>query len=214
MSNQTNRHFHAAPPLDTHACRAVRRRGRWHLYVGLFILAVSCAASRPAVAWQGPDEAVINREYPLKALFLYNFGSYVEWPTDTFSDPQDPFVIGVLGTAPLEKPLQGLASNKTIAGRKIVVEFFPTAEAIKPCQILFIARSVNVREQRLAMQKLRNQPVLIVGESDGFVGQGGSVNFFIEANKIRFEINPETVKQRELKLSSKLLSLARIVESE
>jgi hypothetical protein len=165
------------------------------------------------LALQGQDEGVINREYPLKALFLYNFGGYVEWPADAFSGNQAPFVIGVLGSAPLEDTLRELAATKTIAGRKIVVEQFSTADKIGPCQILFVARNVSPQQQRIAVEKLRNQHVLIVGESKGFAGQGGSVNFFIESNKVRFEINPEAAKQHQLKISSKLLALAKIVQN-
>jgi hypothetical protein len=166
-----------------------------------------------AGAQQGSEEGAINREYPLKALFLYNFGGYIEWPADTFSSDQAPFVIGVLGSAPLESTLRELAATKTIAGRKIVVEQFLSAERIKPCQILFVTRNVSQPQQRMALEKLKNQHVLIVGESKGFAGQGGGVNFFIESNKVRFEINLESAKQHQLKISSKLLALAKIVES-
>lgn len=168
----------------------------------------------PAVLVQAQSgEAVINREYPLKALFLYNFGGYVEWPAEAFQSAEQPFVIGIFGTAPLEENLAEIAATKKIGGRKIVIRHFASLDAIKPCQILFIARDTSRQNQRLAVEKLRNQPVLIVGESQGFAGQGGSVNFFIESNKVRFEINPESAKQRNLKISSKLLSLAKIVPS-
>jgi hypothetical protein len=167
--------------------------------------------ARFARAQQGSEEGAINREYPLKALFLYNFGSYVEWPAEAFTNAKAPFVIGVLGSAPLESSLQELATTKTVAGRKIVVEKYPSAEKIQRCQILFVTRNVSPQQQRLAMEKLKDQHVLIVGESKGFAGQGGSVNFFIESNKVRFEINPDSARQHQLTISSKLLSLAKIV---
>jgi hypothetical protein len=204
---------HAVIPTRRHEARVAGQRCRWLFCAGWLALGLACASARPAFAQQDSSGGVINREYPLKALFLYNFGSYVEWPPDTFSSDQAPFVIGVLGSAPLERTLTGLAATKTIAGRQILVESFASVEEIKPCQILFITRDVDPRQQRLALEKLRNRRVLVVGESAGFAGQGGSVNFFIEANKIRFEINPETVKRQELKISSKLLSLAKIVQS-
>ena len=162
-------------------------------------------------AGQTSDES-INREYPLKALFLYNFGGYIDWPTDAFANKQSPFVIGVLGTAPIEATLKELAASKTIAGRRIVVEHFDTVSDIRPCHILFITRKISQQQQRMALATLKNQHVLIVGESEGFADQGGTVNFFIEANKVRFEINPDAAKEQELKISSKLLSLAKIVQ--
>jgi hypothetical protein len=183
----------------------------------LCTVALACCLAVVSASWvvaqQSSDDGVINREYPLKALFLYNFGSYIEWPAEAFAGPQAPFVIGVLGSAPVESTLKELAATKTIAGRRIVVERFSSAEQVEPCQILFIARNVSPQQQRVAMDKLKNHHVLIVGESQGFAGQGGAVNFFIESNKVRFEINPESAKQRQLKISSKLLSLAKIVSS-
>jgi hypothetical protein len=191
--------------------KVVIRPGRGLLRAFLLACCLAVGLTPWAAGQQSSDDAVINREYPLKALFLYNFGSYIEWPAESFASPQAPFVIGVLGSAPLENTLKELAATKTIAGRRIVVEQFGSAESVKPCQILFVARNVNPQQQRAALEKLRNQYVLIVGESQGFAGQGGSVNFFIESNKVRFEINPESAKQRHLKISSKLLSLAKIV---
>jgi hypothetical protein len=177
----------------------------------LLALGLVCASLRPVFA-QSADGA-INREYPLKALFLYNFGSYVEWPPDAYASENAPFVIGVLGSGPLEYSLKELAATKTIGKRKIVVEKFASVDKIQPCQILFVTRSVDARQQREALEKLKNHQVLVVGESAGFAGQGGTVNFFIESNKVRFEINPESAKQHQLKISSKLLSLAKIVDT-
>lgn len=196
-------------PAKHEALRPSRSRlGTWLV---AWCLALGLPQATQVQAQSG--EAVINREYPLKALFLYNFGGYVEWPAEVFQSADQPFVIGILGTAPLEENLADISATKKINGRKIVIRHFASLDAIKPCQILFIARDISPQNQRLAVEKLRNQPVLVVGETKGFAGQGGSVNFFIESNKVRFEINPESAKQRQLKISSKLLSLAKIVQS-
>jgi hypothetical protein len=184
--------------------------------LGLCLLACCLVfgGARAALAQQAEEEAVINREYPLKALFLYNFGGYVEWPVEAFSRADDPFVIGVLGSAPLDDTLREISNTKKINGRKISVERFASADSIKPCHILFIGRDVQPQVQRSALERMRNQPVLVVGETKGFAGLGGSVNFFVEANKIRFEINLEAARQQQLKISSKLLALAKIVQQE
>ncbi len=156
-----------------------------------------------------PD--VINREHTLKALFIYNFGSYVEWPPAAFSSDGRSFVIGVLGSSPVESTLREIAATKTINGRRIAIERFNSAAAVRPCQILFVAGEVSPSEQQAAIQRLGDAPVLVVGESAGFAQRGAAVNFFIEANKIRFEINVDAARQRELKISAKLLALAKIV---
>jgi YfiR/HmsC-like len=171
----------------------------------------ACLVSQSAWA-QTAGEGVINREYPLKALFLYNFGGYVEWPPATFGGVTQPFVIGIMGSSPVESTLQEIAATRRIDGRQIVVEHFASADAIRPCQILFIARDVDPRNRQLAVERMRNREVLIVGESRDFAQHGAVANFFIEANKIRFEINVEAAKQHHLKISAKLLALAKIVD--
>ena len=186
---------------------ARRSLGTWLL--GCLLV---CVFSQTVLAQYG-GEAVINREYTLKALFLYNFGSYVEWPPAAFQGDTHPFVIGILGSTPVERTLREIAAAKSINGRRIVVEHFASVGAIKHCQILFIARGVAPQDQKLAVERLRDRHVLIVGESDGFARRGAVVNFFVENNKIRFEINIDAARQHGLRISSKLLALAKIVES-
>jgi YfiR/HmsC-like len=170
-----------------------------------------CLVSR-AVAQQSGDDSVINREYPLKALFLYNFGGYIEWPADAFTSSQGRFVIGILGSAPLDQTLREISATRKIAGRTIAVERFASADKVTPCQILFIGRDVSPQQQHAAVEKLKNHHVLIVGESEGFARRGASVNFFVESNKVRFEINLDAAKEEQLKISAKLLALAKIVQ--
>lgn len=186
---------------------APRSLGTW-----LLVCLLVCGFSRTVLAQYG-GESVINREYPLKALFLYNFGSYVEWPPSAFQGAEHPFVIGILGSSPLERTLREIAATKRIDGRRIVVEHFVSAGAIKHCQILFIGRNVSPQDRKLAVERLRDQHVLIVGESAGFARRGAVVNFYVENNKIRFEINLDAARRHQLKISSKLLALAKIVES-
>lgn len=194
------------------ATASLRRRGTrpWRLWVCLFVGCCVFPPVRTAVAQQSYDEGVVNREYPLKALFLYNFGGYVEWPADAFGGPQDPFVIGVLGSSQIDHTLQEIAATKKINGRKIVVQHYASADALLPCQILFVSRDVPPQTQADVFSRLQHERVLIVGESTGFAARG-CVNFFVEANKIRFEINIEQARRHQLKISAKLLALAKIV---
>jgi hypothetical protein len=153
----------------------------------------------------------LNREYPLKALFLYNFGGYIEWPEGTFADKQIPFVIGVLGSAPLDETLNQIAAQKKIGERRIVIEHYKTPGDIKNCQILFVPAAIPQQQQIKAIEAVRSRPVLTVGESPNFAAVGGDINFFVQDNKIRFEINVEATKQQQLKVNSKLLAMAKIV---
>jgi hypothetical protein len=158
------------------------------------------------------NDGFINREYPLKALFLYNFAGYVEWHESAFQADDESFVIGVVGSAPIDGMLREIAATKSIAGRRIAVKQFGSADQIERCHILFVARNVPKTEQARIIGRLRGLPVLTVGEVQGFAAQGGCVNFYIESNKIRFEINLEAARQQQLRISAKLLALAKIVE--
>jgi hypothetical protein len=188
------------------AWRCARRAARtWLLACSLVCLLAQSLLAQPA------GDTVINREYTLKALFLYNFGSYVQWPREALGGDDKPFVIGVLGYSPVEATLREIAATKTIGGRRIVIERIPSAAAMVPCQILYIPPEVGPQDQRLAVESLGNAHVLIVGDSPGFAQRGAVVNFFVQANRIRFEINVDAARDRNLAISAKLLSLAKVI---
>jgi hypothetical protein len=168
----------------------------------------------PRAVAQSVDESGINREYTIKAAYLYNFARYVQWPANAFRDNQDPFVIGVLGSDPLGDDLDRIAQAKQVEARKIVVYRFPSPDKYRPCHILFVPRSVEPRQQIETIGRLRNSPVLLIGETPGFAERGGTVNFFIEQNRVRFEINQKAGQRANLKISAKLLSLAKLVNGD
>jgi uncharacterized protein DUF4154 len=185
---------------------------RRHTWV-LLLLCLLGQLSVPLPAYsQDSDDGLISREYPLKALFIYNFASYIEWPANVMNDVKAPFTIGVLGSSPIDETLNQIAASKQIAGRKIAIVPITSFNDIKLCQILFVAHSVPMAQQQQAIEAAKNRPILLVGESEGFANLGGDVNFFVQSNRIRFEINLEAMRQQELKASSKLLAMAKIVE--
>ena len=171
----------------------------------MLVLGISLSAAQTA------DEAEINREYPIKAAYLYNFSRYVQWPANAFPTAETPFVIGVLGSDPFGDVLDDIARTKKVEGRQIVVKQVASMSAYTPCHILFLPASADPQQKAAAIKMGRGLPVLLVGESRDFAQQGGDINFFVEENKVRFEINPEAAKQARLRISSKLLSLAKIV---
>jgi hypothetical protein len=158
---------------------------------------------------QSDDGGDVNREYAIKAAYLYQFGHYVQWPASSFTNDRSPLVIGVLGTDPFGGILDEIARTKRIEGRPIVVRRFASMAEYTYCHILFITASVSAEQRAAAFQKLQGVATLIVGEEPGFAEHGGTINFVLDENKIRFEINTEVAKQEQLQISSKLLSLAK-----
>jgi hypothetical protein len=161
------------------------------------------------------QEEVIDREFELKAAYLYNFGRYVEWPHKAATDV--PFVIGILGKDPFGTQLDRIAAQRTILGRKISILRFNSAKDTKPCQILFVAsRPAKASDEdtpaerlRAALEVLKDQPVLVVADTPGLARKGAAITFLVDLdeNRIKLEINLEAVKRRGLKISSRLLAL-------
>lgn len=167
--------------------------------------------SERAVA-QPAEDVTTSNEYTVKAVFLYSFGRYTDWPKKTFTKPSKPFVIGVVGESSLGRPLREIALQKRIHDRRIVVRQFASPDALKqPCQILFISRAVPLDQQKALLKKMQGAATLVVGETPGFAEMGGAVNFFDEDERIQFEINIEAVRRAQLRMDAQLLNLGRPV---
>ncbi|HUB25597.1 MAG TPA: YfiR family protein [Tepidisphaeraceae bacterium] len=169
------------------------------------LLGVLLLASTPAAA-DGPA-----REYVVKAAFLYNFTQFVTWPNNTYSSADAPFVVAVLGDDPFDGALEEAMQGKTAEDRPIVVKHFASTDEMGPCQVLFVPQSQD-SELPALFGKLGTIPVLTVGESEQFLPAGGGIRFLLEDNRIRFEISPAATDAARLKVSAKLMKLARIYQ--
>ncbi|MGA2799357.1 MAG: YfiR family protein [Thermoguttaceae bacterium] len=150
-------------------------------------------------------------EYNVKAAFLYSFGRYVEWPKDAFDERSGAFVVGICGEDPFEQILDRIAQSKTIQGRRIIIQRMATIEELRPCHILFVSHSIPPAQQITIINKMRDKPTLLVGESPGFAERGGGLKFFLEGGTVRFEINVEAIRQQKLLIDAKLLNLGKKV---
>jgi hypothetical protein len=165
-----------------------------------------------ASAGPGAAPATAPSEYDVKAALLYNFARFVEWPAEAFAAPDAPFVIGVLGSDPLGPALERLLAGKTVAGRPIVISRWRRARERGACQMLFVA-GLNQAELKALLSDVGREPVLTVADMPEFAAQGGMIGLIVEDNRLRFEINAYGTDRAGLKVSSRLLSLARIVST-
>lgn len=154
-----------------------------------------------------PAQTPVTREYQLKAVFLFNFTQFVEWPPTSFSTEQSPLIIGILGENPFGSFLEQTVAEEKINGHPVIVQYYNNAQDLKTCHILFINQAKN-REPILAA--LKEKDVLTVSDTPDFLKQGGIIRFFTRNNKIQFQINLEASKAANLEISSKLLRLADI----
>lgn len=149
-------------------------------------------------------------EYQVKAAFLYNFAKFVEWPPTGFRDAAQPLQICVLGRDPFGQELRAITDAKTVNGRKLEVTDVPDLQKARTCHIVFIAASEKTRLKQI-LDGLQGTDALTVGDTQGFAEQGGMINFVLENNRVQFEVNRKAAEQAGLKISSKLLSVAKLV---
>ena len=149
-------------------------------------------------------------EYRIKAAFLYNFTLYTEWPSDSFSKDDSPIVLTIAGEDPFGGELDAAVRGKTVRGRAIEVRRVAEAEDALPCHLLFLSNS-QVRKLPQILQRSEKPHPLTVGETEDLTRIGGAIRLFVEGNKVRFEVNVDAVARARVKISSKLLSLAKIV---
>lgn len=143
----------------------------------------------------------------LKAVFLYNFSQFVDWPPASFSSSSSPFVIGILGRDPFGSYMESVVQGEKVGTHPIVVERYSSAGDVKACHILFI----NTSEPSSAIRELKNRTILTVGDQKNFAKLGGMIRFFIENNKIRLQINLRAARAANLNISSKLLRVAEVI---
>ena len=152
-------------------------------------------------------------EYQVKAVFLFNFTQFVDWPRESFADARAPFVIGVLGHDPFGQALDEAVRGERVNGRPLVVERYRSSAELKPCQILFIDRSASGELDR-TLEAARSTPgTLTVSDFEAPAPRDVIIRFLTENQKIRLRINVDSARDAGLTISSKLLRPAAVVGS-
>lgn len=177
----------------------------WRLGLGLVVAWLLLAAAQAQAALTAPRESAV------KAAFLMKFGTFVDWPPQAFRRPDDPLVIGVLGDDAVHADLEQLAQGRSVKGSPIVVRRLRDLPAPgERVHILFLATQ-NESRLRDLLARIAG-PVLVVTQAEAGLAAGAALNFVVEGGRVRFEASPRAAEGRALKLSSRLLSVARAVE--
>jgi len=149
-----------------------------------------------------------EKEYMLKAGFLYNFARFGSWeqPLDTFKKfticSSDKYFIDVANVA---------LKNRTIKSLPLYNKLITFDEpSLEGCNLLFVTSNTFEKWQSAKITNLKN--IMVIGESDLFIEKGGHIKFFLSGGKIRFEIAPKQLKDANITMSSKVLRLARVVQ--
>lgn len=161
----------------------------------------------------GPGNAAESpslTERQVKALFLFNFAKYVDWPANALTTSNAAIVIDVVGEDGFGDEFKRVTGDRTVNGRKVVVKQVEDTADLKECQILFIGITEKGHLPEI-LDAVKNSAVLTVGETDQFLAMEGMINFTKKENKIHLEINLAPAQRANLKLSSKLLTVADVV---
>jgi hypothetical protein len=184
---------------------------RWSNGIGsqfaylVFLLLGICALPRGSIhAQDGPTE------YQVEATYLFNFLKFVEWPNRVPPNANGPWVIGIVGDNPIGNELPQIITGKTVQGHELQVRRFQNGEDLHVCKVLFISASERKRLPSL-LAALRGSSVLTVGDMDHFLEYGGMIQFVKRDKQVKIAVNVGATNRGELRVSSKLLSLGRMV---
>lgn len=175
-------------------------------HIALYLLAL--LLGHEPLAARAQSEA--DKEAEIKAAFMYNFAKFIDWPQWAFSSAAAPLTLCILGDDPVATPLAAMKS-KPLPNRTLSVETYSQAPTPGQCQMLFISRSAApALKSRLA----NNPPpaTVLVGDTQGFASEGGTIEFYLQDNKVRFIINIRAAEHSGVKISSKLLGLATVLD--
>lgn len=182
------------------ACRA--------FVAGLFLALLTLAATNTSAL---TEEQLA--EYKIKAAFLYKFGSYIEWPDNAFAAEDTPFTVGIIGAEELADSLEEIVANRTVGGRPVEVRKLDFADPLSGVQVLFIGQT-GPEILASVLETTKQQPVLIVTETEDSLSLGSMINFVVADNKVRFDVALDSAQRSNLKISSRLLAVARKVVTE
>jgi hypothetical protein len=152
-------------------------------------------------------------EYELKATILYNLSRFVDWPPLSYADSQAPTVLCILGQDPFGNSLKTLRQKQDTNGRPVSIRQLKNENGIRDCHVLYVSTSERKTVAQI-FTKLKGSSVLTVGEMSQFAAQGGVIQFTLEDKQVHFEINLDAASRMALKISSRLLVLARIVKDQ
>lgn len=138
-----------------------------------------------------------------KALFMYNFTKYIEWPATV---RQGDFVIGILGASPMAKELEIIAGKQKVGSQNIMVKTFNSIDEIGNCHILYVPASKSSSLAQI-IEKLSGKSVLVVTDKEGLASQGACINYVQDGDRIKYELNKKNIEKRGMVVNSALVTL-------
>jgi hypothetical protein len=184
--------------------------GRRRTCMPVQIVVLLCAVLLGPGAVKPADAQGSVEEYQVKAAFLFHFAQLVEWPAGALDAGDQSINLCIFDDEPRRMELQNTIEGKPVGTRVLHVRVLDQRKNIQSCNILFLSRDQG-RRQAAVLKGVRDLPVLTVGETDDFLSDGGMIHFHLDGDKIRFDINANNADASHLRISSRLLLLAKSV---
>lgn len=196
------------PPQRANAIRCASEGRGWlecqtagRVVLAIFLwslLVVPCLRSQ---------QASKPNEYQVKAVYLYNFGRFVQWPTKDAVNNDGPFTICILGQDPFGPVLDSTLAGESLGGKPVMTKRIAKPQDAADCRILFINSKEEGHLQEI-LAELNGAAILTVSDMPAFSRRGGMIQFVLDGDKVRFEINLTSAEAAKLVLSSELLKVA------
>ena len=170
----------------------------------VLLVMVSSAAKVNATSAQ------VLSESQIKAGFLFNFTRFIEWPDHAFATPTSAFSVCIIGATPLVDLLTQAAMGKVVNGRSLTIRGVKSTDDLHTCQILFLSMTEERRAAHI-LESVKGMSVLTVSEIPGFAAAGGMIDFVVEENKVKLEMNVDATSHTGLKVSAKLIAVSHLV---
>lgn len=177
---------------------------------GTAALVILLAASRLTLA--SPQEQPAA-EYQVKAAFLLNFAKFIQWPSSAFQDEKSPITVCIFRYDPFGSALDEMLRGKNLNNRELIARRVTEPQQLSSCQLIFVSDR-EARRLPEILAALKRGSFLVIGETSSFAEHGGSIEFYLEDNKLRFAVNLDALARSHLTVSSKLLALAKIVHDQ
>lgn len=169
------------------------------------IALVALAAALGAVSDVATQAAVSDTT--LKAAFVFKFARFTEWP----ASGDTTLTLCVVGDGELGKALEATVRAQQATGEAAEVRAVESGASLRSCDVVFVPASES-RRAAAQLKTVRDLPVLTVGDAHDFARTDGIIELFADQGRLRFAINRRAAERAGLRLSSRLLALARIVE--
>lgn len=145
--------------------------------------------------------------HEIHAMMIYNFTKYIQWPG--YESSQD-FVVGVIGSDDVFNTLNTWYGNQERGNKKFVIKKFGSPGEIQKCHIIYVAKNTSKQFDEIK-SKVGGNPTLIITDRPGLGKEGSGINFVTEGNKLSIELNQAALDAANLKVSSQLTSIAKVI---